>query len=82
MTIAHLLESGTPVWPKVNKGINPKSIEKKILFKALLDDRFVSLYFILLTNPQVNFAEFHAHTALMSNVGQGFLVLYIAATEQ
>ena len=30
----------------------------------------------------VDFAELQAHTALMSNVGQGFLDFYIAATEQ
>lgn len=28
-----------------------------------------------------NFAELHAHTALLSNVGQRFLNLYIAAAE-
>ena len=29
-----------------------------------------------------DFAELHAHTALMSNVGQRFLNFYIAAAEQ
>ena len=31
---------------------------------------------------QTNFAELHAHTALMSNAGQRFLVFYIAAAKQ
>ena len=31
---------------------------------------------------QLNFAELHAHTALLSNVRQRFLNFYIAAAEQ
>ena len=31
---------------------------------------------------QPNFAELHAHTALMSNVGHGVLNFYIVATKQ